>query len=214
MFVPRSLSLASMLKPRIKAARRSSACSVLLIAEMRIPQCKKYRVDQKHEHFSSLGIACSVVDWLSTETCLPAATPETIAILYRVPADPPVLTLINHLRQCGAAIVWEVDDLIFDGDLYRRNSNMDSLDPEIRAGNLNSVELMRTAMLACDAGIASTPCLAQAMRNAGLKDVTVIENAIDSETAGVSTRLRLKRNRRPSKQDVLVVYGRQSDSRC
>ena len=197
------------IRRRLVRTTPSSLPSVVLIAELRIPQCTRYRVDQKREHFSSLGIPCTVVDWLSTEACLAAVASASMVILYRVPADPPVLRLIDALRRHGVFVVWEVDDLIFDDELYRRNSNMDTLDPEVRAGNLNSVKLLRNAMLACDAGIASTPRLAQAMRDAGLVDVTVIENAVDRQTAALASGLRLHREaaRRHASREVLITYG-------
>lgn len=180
------------------------APSVLIVAELTLPQCAKYRVWQKQEHFTRLGIPCRVVDWRLADECLSAASLCTQAILYRVPAFPPVEKLIAHLHALRVPVAWEVDDLIFDRGLYLQNRNIDEIEPAVREGILSGVELYRAAMLACGAGIASTPHLAEAMRAAGLKDVHVIENALDDETLALAARLRAER--RPH-EGIVIVYG-------
>ena len=42
---------------------RIARAGVLIIAELSVPQCAKYRVWQKQEHFTRLGVPCRVVDW-------------------------------------------------------------------------------------------------------------------------------------------------------
>ena len=100
---------------------------------------------------------------------------------------------------------WEVDDLIFDADKYLHNSNLDKVDAKTRRGVLASVPLYRAAMLACDFCIASTSGLAHAMREAGVPNVYVIENALDEETMRLATAI----SRTPKKDDGLVriAYG-------
>ncbi len=144
------------------------APSVLIIAELTLQQCAKYRVWQKQELFTRLGIPCRVVDWRRTDECLSAASLATQVILYRVPGYKPQLALIARLHALRLPVAWEVDDLIFDRGLFLHNRNVNSLEPEMRAGILSGVDLYRDAMLACGAGIASTPHLAQIMREAGL----------------------------------------------
>ena len=185
------------------------APSVLIVAELTLPQCAKYRVWQKQEHFHRLGVPCRVVDWRHAEDCLTAASLATQAILYRVPAYEPVLHLIERLHRYRVPVAWEVDDLIFDSAMFLQNRNVDELDPELREGILSGVDLYREAMLACGAGIASTPCLADAMRTAGLSQVAVVENALDEETLRVAAALRDARSRefaRP-RDGVLITYG-------
>jgi glycosyltransferase involved in cell wall biosynthesis len=180
------------------------APSVLIVAELTLAQCAKYRVWQKQEHFGRLGVPCRVVDWRFAEDCLSAAALTTQAILYRVPAFPTVLHLIDVLHRLGVPTAWEVDDLIFDEALFLQNRNVAELDPELREGILSGVDLYRTAMLACGAGIASTPHLAAAMRTAGLDDVAVVENALDAETLALAARLR---GARRAHDGVVIAYG-------
>ena len=165
------------------------APSVLIVAELSLQQCAKYRVWQKQEHFIRLGVRCRVVDWRHTEECLSAAALATQVILYRVPGYPQMMELIASIHRLRVPVAWEVDDLIFDRGLFLDNRNVDSLSKETRQGILSGVELYRTAMLACGGGIASTPYLAQVMRDAGLRTVEVVENALDADTLAVAARL-------------------------
>ena len=180
------------------------APSVLIVAELTLAQCAKYRVWQKQAHFARLGVHCQVVDWRLADACLSAAALATQAILYRVPAFPPVLHLIAELHRLGVPTAWEVDDLIFDETLFLQNRNVAELDPALREGILSGVDLYRAAMLACGAGIASTAHLADAMRAAGLSDVAVVENGLDSETLALAARLR---GARAPHDGIVIAYG-------
>ena len=182
---------------------------VLIVAELTLPQCAKYRVWQKQEMVQRLGVACRVVDWRDAAQCLSAASLATQAILYRVPGYPVVLHLIERLHRLGVPVAWEVDDLIFDTALFLQNRNLETLDPELRHGILSGVTLYRDAMLACGTGIASTPRLAEAMRSAGLPSVSVLENALDAETLNVAAGLRASRATELAmpRDTVLITYG-------
>ena len=116
---------------------------VLIIAELSIPQCAKYRVWQKQEHFARLGIACRVVDWHDIAECQSAVAVATQVIFYRVPARPLVLELIALLRRLKIPMAWEVDDLIFDRALYLQNQNLQTLDPALLDSVLSGIELYR-----------------------------------------------------------------------
>jgi glycosyltransferase involved in cell wall biosynthesis len=186
--------------------------SVLIIAELSVPQCAKYRVWQKQEHFRRLGWPCTVLDWHEAEAACSALQCCTEIIFYRVPAVPSVLGLIDEARRLGLEPFWEVDDLIFDEPLYRQNSNLATLEPRLREEVLAGIRLYRAAMLACGRTIASTPVLARCMREAGVSEAVCIENALDDETLSVAQTLRRERlesSEQPaaSGADVVIVYG-------
>ena len=179
--------------------------SVLIIAELSVPQCAKYRVWQKQELLERLGWPCRVLDWHDTQTVLSALQLCTEVIFYRVPARPEMLEMIAQSRRLGLRPFWEVDDLIFDEPLYRRNSNLATLAPSLRQEVLAGIRLYRQAMLACGRTIASTPVLAQAMRDAGIAEAHCIENALDQETLSVAEELRGERRERAA--GPVIVYG-------
>ena len=184
---------------------------VLIIAELSIPQCTKYRVTQKQEMLRSLGIDCAVVNWTDANTCMRLLQTHSLAIFYRVPAFPLVLSVINESRRLKVTTHWEVDDLIFDKPLLAGSRALTTLDRDTFASLLEGADLYRKAMLACDYGIASTTGLARAMTDAGVSEVFVIENALDKQTLDTVGHLTAV----PANDDdgiVRIIYGSGTDT--
>lgn len=192
-------------RPLLAPAPAVVAPRVLIVAELSLPQCAKYRVWQKQAHFTGLGIECTVLDWRNTEACRSGLQDHALTIFYRVPGFPAVLSLIEEAKRLCVPSFWEADDLIFDIERYHENRNLDTLPPALKAEVLAGVPLFRRAMLACDRTIASTDGLATAMQALGAGPTTVIENALDEETLTVAARLRA--HPRPPRDQVVIAYG-------
>ncbi len=180
---------------------------ILIVAELSVPQCAKYRVWQKKEMFERLGWSCRVLAWREIDHVTTALQLCTAVIFYRVPGEPAVLSLIAEARRVGLDPWWEVDDLIFDEALYRRNSNLATLEPRLRREVLKGAGLYRIAMLACGRCIASTDSLAACMAVAGIAETRVVENALDAETLEVASALRACRPPASDDGPVTIVYG-------
>ncbi|CAN7469794.1 glycosyltransferase [Phyllobacterium sp. LjRoot231] len=181
---------------------------VLIVAEMSIPQCKKYRVDQKAELFGKVGVKTKIVDWTHLGEVRTLLQNYPVVIFYRVPATPEVILTIQEAKRLGVHTFWEVDDLVFDPDGYLSNKNLDRLDPEIRAGVISGMKLYREALLLCDEAIGSTPMLAKVMIETTGRPAHVIENALDHETLETARRIRdSSKKYAKSPKDVTIVYG-------
>ncbi|MBB2169089.1 glycosyltransferase [Gluconacetobacter aggeris] len=182
---------------------------ILIIAEIRLAQCAKYRVWQRVEQMRLLGWECRVVDWRHTAQALGALQFCSGVVFYRVPAFASVQGMLEEARRLAIPSWWEVDDLIFDRDLYARNGNLATLSKQERGQLLFGAGLFRACMLGCEKGIASTPVLAQAMLDAGVVDVAVIDNALDAETldAAESALASLPRRADDEGGPVVVIYG-------
>ena len=189
-----------------KHAADTLAPKVAIIAELSIPQCKKYRVIQKQEMLEELGIPCSVTSWTDSNEAKKQISLASLVIFYRVPGFDSVMDLIVECRRLNIKTLWDVDDLIFDEDVLKTSSTINSLAPAEKEGVINGAKLYRKAMLACDEGIASTSGLAKAMKEAGLETVYVVENALDDETLAAARSIegRLKKQ-----EDSLIriIYG-------
>ncbi len=186
---------------------------VVIIAEMSIPQCTKYRVWQKAYHFDTLGIPVVVLDWSAVSQIRSALQTATIAIWYRVPGYDASLELIEEAKKLGIATFWEVDDLIFDRDTYLQNKNLDRLSPQLRKSVLDGVPLYRKALESVDYGIASTPVLREQMLKAGVKDAYVVQNCLDPETLSAARRARsIRKKTKQETSTVNIVYGSGSKS--
>ncbi len=178
----------------------------LIISELAIIQCAKYRVWQKKDLLERLGWRVEVVDWRDQAKVMSALQVCTCVIFYRVPGFDAVLAQIAEAHRLALAPRWEVDDLIFDLQEYRQNGNVETLPKAEQDLLFFGVGLFRKAMLACGEGLASTEALAQAMRDAGLRDVGVIENALDLDTLNIVQALPPKK-RRDDSEAVWVCYG-------
>ena len=189
-----------------KHAADTLAPKVAIIAELSIPQCKKYRVIQKQEMLEELGIPCSVTSWTDSNEAKKQISLASLVIFYRVPGFDSVMDLIAECRRLNIKTLWDVDDLIFDEDVLKTSSTINSLEPAEKEGVINGAKLYRQAMLACNEGIASTSGLAKAMKEAGLETVYVVENALDDETLAAARSIegRLKKQ-----EDGLIriIYG-------
>ena len=179
---------------------------ILIIAELSITQCSKYRVEQKQEILKHLGINCTVHSWVDTVACLNALQTHSIVIFYRVPAFQDVLEIINEANRLKILTIWEVDDLIFDRDVLAGSKSLASLDHDTFQGLLEGAVLYRTAMLLCEKGIASTTELASAMQQAGVPEVFIIENALDRQTLIQVEKIKEARSKRTDNV-VRIVYG-------
>ena len=178
---------------------------VLIVAELSIPQCAKYRVWQKKEHFERLGIPCTVVSCWRIPEALSLLQTHTLAILYRVAGQEGPLDLIDEAKRLGVETLWEIDDLIFDVVLYGSNANLRDLPSSLRREVLNSAVLYRRALLATDRSIGSTSVLAELMSQASGKPCSVVNNALDRETLAFAADAIAARQRDDDR--VIIVYG-------
>ncbi|MBB2162350.1 glycosyltransferase [Gluconacetobacter sacchari] len=182
---------------------------ILIVAELGLSQCAKYRVWQRVEQMRLLGWPCRVVDWRHTAEALGALQFCSGVVFYRVPAFASVRGMLDEARRLALPSWWEVDDLIFDQDLYGLNGNLATLSKRERAELMSGAGLFRACMLGCGGGIASTPVLAQVMRDAGMAEVSVIDNALDRETldAAQAALAALPARADDDGAPVVVIYG-------
>jgi len=179
---------------------------ILIIAELSIPQCKKYRVTQKQKMFTDLGIECTVRNWHDYDDCINELATHSIVIFYRTPAFPNVLKIIDEAKRLQITTLWEVDDLIFDKQILAGSKTLAQLDKITFDGLLDGAILYHKAMLACDKGIASTAELAVAMRKEGLSEVFIVENALDEQTLVCANKINAA-VQKPADNLIRIVYG-------
>ncbi len=178
---------------------------IVIIAELSIPQCEKYRVEQKKEMFESLGYKCTIVSWTDYYKAKELISLCSLAIFYRVPAFDTVISLIGECNRLKIKTYWEVDDLIFSRNILSESKTILSLDKNLQKQLLDGADLYLDAMLKCDSAISSTNGLAKAMADVGIKDISIIENALDSETLDVANAIIETKNN--NIDFVRIVYG-------
>ncbi|MFN7094286.1 MAG: hypothetical protein ACK4M7_02880, partial [Burkholderiales bacterium] len=156
--------------------------SIVIVAELSIPQCTKYRVTQKTEMLEYLGKKVAVVSWTDALKTRDLMQTAGIVIFYRVPAFNMVIEYFQLAKHLGITTYYDVDDLIFDLNSLKENSSLLDLDKQDLQGVYESAQLYHDAMVLADFGIASTTKLAECMRAKMNKPVYVVENAVDSQS--------------------------------
>nr|WP_252088989.1 DUF535 family protein [Pseudomonas sp. MWU13-3659] len=171
--------------PRV-AARELFPREVLLLVEVEPVALAKSRPGQIRQLLEGLGYRCRVLDWRNHVHCLNALQTSGAVILHRVPASPQVLLLLDEARRLEVMSCWDSDELTFDPQAYRRAHDMAGLSAEAVDRLMVAVALHRQALLSCDQALASTAELALAMKEAGARQVTLVEAGTgDRETEQV-----------------------------
>jgi len=176
---------------------------VLIIAELSIPQCKKYRVDQKVEMLATLGYASDVVSWTDFNKARNLLQLASLVFFYRVPAEESVLQLGKESQRLGLKTIFDVDDLIFDEALLKTNINIQNLPKHIQAQVFSGAKTYKKAMSSMDYCSASTAVLAEHMTQHSDHETFIIPNALDNEL------LSLSNIEKPFKDEdtISIVYG-------
>jgi glycosyltransferase involved in cell wall biosynthesis len=77
-----------------------------------LPQCFRYRIEQKIEQLQFAGYQAESVVWDDYESALARINFYDLIIFYRVPAFPKVLKLMAYARALGKITFYELDDLV------------------------------------------------------------------------------------------------------
>ena len=177
---------------------------ILIIAELSLPQCKKYRVDQKVEMLKYLGYDVSVVSWNDAILCRQLLQLHALVIFYRVPGFENVINIINEAKRLNLTTFFDVDDLIFDRELMLQNKNISSRKSKELEEILNGADLYNSVLSSVDHIISSTNALGRQMQRFCKGDLYIIKNCLDEQL------LDFAKKHKPVKsegQEVKIVYG-------
>jgi glycosyltransferase involved in cell wall biosynthesis len=177
---------------------------VVIIAELSIPQCTKYRVEQKAQMLALLGYDSDIVSWTEYEKARNLIQLSALVFFYRVPAEPTVLTLMQECKRVGVTTLFDVDDLIFDEALLKENINIQRLPKKIQEQVFTGARTYAKAMRSTDLCCASTPVLAKEMEKASGHKSHIIPNALDNEILRIADSMP---RREHTSEHVTIFYG-------
>jgi glycosyltransferase involved in cell wall biosynthesis len=155
--------------------------NVVLFADLGLPQCKRYRVDQKVQQFSLAGIDVKVFGHNQLTEAKNQLIYSDVAMVYRLPALPEVIEFVFYAKAIGKIVYYDIDDQVFDIDQFpepfERYCGLitDSEYLELRLGALLVQEMMKL----CDRFIFSTSALLDASKKFLAKPAFVHRNGID-----------------------------------
>ncbi len=132
--------------------------TVLLIVEDTIAQCFHYRVEQRLEQLSIIGLPARWVSWRDLDRARYELHFAHIVIFYRVPAFTGVLETIKYTRALNKIVVYDIDDLVFDrASLEEKFTGpTGQLPAHERKSMLRGADLYRLAIEHCSFALAST----------------------------------------------------------
>lgn len=184
----------------------SRGVRVLIIAEDRIPQCYRYRVQQKLDQLSITGVDAKAIAWTEAVYHPELADFYHVVIFYRTPGYPHVLDLIHDVRAKGKLVFYETDDIIFDADIQREviESSHRQISKKLQKQVLDGAKYYLAAMKACPFAIASTSSLAEQMeRHLGEGRVAVSPNGLDEPSLNAAAQNKPERE----KGSIRLFYG-------
>ena len=155
---------------------------VLLVVEETVPQCFRYRVEQKMNQLDTLGWDNEWVSWRNGSLARERMHLFDIVLFYRVPGFPDVLLTIQYAKAIKKITIFDTDDLIFDRERLEEKFKGGSgqLSQHDYEQMLKGAELYQSALELCDYATTSTPALQKEIERAiGNGRCAVLPNALD-----------------------------------
>ncbi len=170
--------------PKVDSQRvYSSHPSIILLVEDSLPQCFRYRVQQKIEQLNLVNFPVKCFALRDIHQARNELHFCDSVIFYRIPAYPDVIEIIQYAKAIGKITFYDIDDLIFDRQKYPEaiESFGGQVTKEEYLGLLKGRTMFQEAIALCDYAIASTPTLAEEMKEiVGRKTSFVHRNGLDS----------------------------------
>lgn|GEM_PF-5570213 len=167
---------------------------ILIVGTPYIPQSYYYRAKQKAEHFKKLGLKTDYLEqaelgglqWQSR------LIDVDLVVVCRLPATFEVLRFIYYAKGLGIPVLYDIDDLIFDGAHFPAplTSYAELIDQRTHVHLMLDVPLFRAVLLCCDGIIVSTAPLARQVQQcvAEKTPVWVYPNLIGEELASLGVK--------------------------
>lgn len=156
--------------------------SVLLVVEESIPQCFRYRVQQKLELLDALEWRSEWLSWRDLAETREKIHFYDVIIFYRVPGFTDVINIMKYAASLNKIMIYDLDDLIFDEQrLAEKFRGATGQLPEgEQKAMLQGASLYRQAIETCSYALASTPVLAEEMTQiVGEGICSVFPNTLD-----------------------------------
>lgn len=162
---------------------------------------RRYRTHHLYEQLR-LARADVRLSHITAPNILAQAETAQILILHRIVLDEVSRRLVDTARKRGALLLLDVDDLVFDTEAIHWIDSPDFADPTRARLYLENIRRNRDLLERCDAVLASTDFLAQAVGLLG-KPVWVHRNGFSLEMLARSTQAFVARQR--NSNDGLVI---------
>jgi len=143
--------------PPLPALGHINTDRILIVGDFHVPQCIRYRIDQKIEQLEAMGKQATAIDWTKLDQHANELALNDVVIFYRVPAVPKVIKAIAQVNATGKLSLYEIDDLLFVPDYPPPIETYGGyVTLETYRGLTRGMALFNAAARLCRQGIAST----------------------------------------------------------
>lgn len=177
---------------------------VAIIGDQFIPQCIRYRIDQKVSQLAKKGVIVKSIAWNdSLQSLKEAVLFSDIIIFYRCPAMPILLQIVEKAKALGKVCIYDIDDLIFSKAYPPPSATYGAMVDEDQYTELvRSFPLYAEMAKACHYALASTIPLADKLNELVQFNRTYVHrNALDQHSV-----IRSK-NHSNDKKTIDLFYG-------
>lgn len=155
---------------------------IVMLADIGLPQCRKYRVEQPAELWAKAGVGYDWADFRDVQRSLSALQSASHLMLYRVQSGPLLEMYLYEARRLGLPVAYDIDDPLFSVPAYETYGNMAALPGAMKAHFLAEAPKYLAAMNQADVITVSTPGLATHLRAFTHRPVLVRRNFADAAT--------------------------------
>ncbi|MCX2831896.1 glycosyltransferase [Microbulbifer thermotolerans] len=179
-----------------------NANKILIIGDYHVPQCVRYRIDQKVEQLEHWGKEVTCIDWTKLKDSWNDLVLHDLVIFYRVPAVPIVIKAIAQVNATGKLSIFEIDDLLFEETYPPAIDTFGGyVDIETHIGLRKGMAQFRAAARLCRYGMASTLPLCHKLKSLVFGGECILHrNGLDKHNI-------IKTLDRSGKKTVDIFYG-------
>ena len=153
---------------------------VLIVADLNIPQCKKYRVDGLVELLERNGVPTEVSYYQDVSRVMQFIGTCSHVIFYRVPMCTEFMDVQYECNRAGIHTIYDIDDPIFSVDAYLNYGNADYFQPDELSGFVKQARSYWAAMRCCDTLSVSTSKLKHLAARYYHKPIVVRKNLLQA----------------------------------
>lgn len=164
--------------PSINRARRQIA----MIADLNLPQCRKYRVEQMATFWRSRGVEFEYAHYQDIPRATRIMQQATHLMEYRLQTGPAADMIRYEARRLRLPILYDLDDPLFSVSAYETYRNMEALDPGMKAHFIAEAPKYLSMMNGADILSVSTPGMAEHTALYTERPIFVRRNFADDET--------------------------------
>lgn len=139
--------------PAVNQRRRQIA----MIADLNLPQCRKYRVEQLATFWRGRGVEFEFAHYQDIPRAVRIMQHATHLMEYRLQTGPASDMLRYEARRLRLPILYDLDDPLFSVSAYETYRNMEALDPSVKAHFMGEAPKYLNMMNGADVLSVSTP---------------------------------------------------------